>query len=368
MRNEVLAAALLVLAGCASASSSQPPDHAAEERTVGPDGAVRLSSASARFVEVATVRDASEPAFLHLPARVVLRDTAVSRVGAPLGGRVVEVHVDVGDIVQPGDPLVTLRSPDAAAARASLASTQASLEAARQQAGRARQLLEQGVGTERERVEADARVAELNAELARATATAGYVGRGTGATVVVRAPIAGTVLTREATPGASVEPGGGPIVEIGDPHACWIEADVFERDLPLVRAGAEARVDLATRGEALSGHVVRLGSLVRGDTRTAPVRIEVDDPTDRLHPGMFARAAISVGELGITLPTRAVLIEDGRGYIVYVASDDHTFEPRPVEVGVMLDQRVQIISGVEAGERVVVRNALLVDGAADALL
>lgn len=364
--NPWLAVSAIVLCACGGGSSQ-----ALERRDLPsppPEGTVRLPAASTRFVEVAPASVATDPAVLRLPARVVLRESAVARVGAPLAGRVVDVHVALGDTVRAGDPLVTLRSPDAAAARAALRASTAALSAAERQAERAQQLIAQGVGTDRERIEAEARVAELSAEVARARTTVGYVGGGSGATVVVRAPIDGTVLARSATAGASVEPGGEPLVEVGDPDACWIEADVFERDLPLVTTGATAHVHLPNAREPLVGRVVGVGALVRSDTRTAPVRIEVQAGRAQLRPGMFGRAAVAVGELGITLPIRAVLIDEGRRYVVYVAQGSDTFERREVEVGVTLDGRVQIVSGLVEGEQVVVAGALLVDGSADALL
>lgn len=353
-----------------SACSSSAPNSADRRETPEPppEGVVQLSEASARFITVAPASGGDHaPATLGVPARVVLRENAISRVGAPLSGRVLEVHVQLGDVVSEGDPLVTLRSPDAAAARAALSAATAALQAARQQAERTERLIAQGVGTERERVEAEARIAELTAEVARARTTVGYVGRGTGATVVVRAPIAGTVLTRSATSGAAVEPGGEPLVEIGDPLALWVEADVFERDLAMIERGATAQLTLPNRSQPIEGRVVHVGSVVSTDTRTAPVRIEVDADAS-LRPGMFGRARITIGTRGIALPTRAVLIDGGRRYIVYVARDERTFERRPVEIGLHLDGHVQILSGLSGEEQVVVDGALLVDGSADVLL
>jgi cobalt-zinc-cadmium efflux system membrane fusion protein len=229
-------------------------------------------------------------------------------------------------------------------------------------------MLAQGVGTERERDESQARLAELEAEVARARTVVGFVGRGRGADVVLRSPIAGAVLARAVNVGAAVEAGGEPLVEVGDPTACWIEAEVFEKDLLLVTPGRAATVALPIGVGEVSGTVSSVSPTVRDPARTAKVRITLEEVPAGIRPGMYGRAKIAVGGLGLTLPTESVLIRDGRGYVVYVAHDENVFERRPVEVGATLDGRVQVLSGLRVGEPVVTRGALLVDGAADALL
>ena len=102
--------------------------------------------------------------------------------------------------------------------------------------------------------------------------------------------------------------------------------------------------------------------------RTASVRIELEEKPAGLRPGMFGRVRIESAAVGPTLPTEAVLIKDGKDSVVYVAKDALTFERRAVVVGQSIEGRVQVISGLSRGERVVVRGALLLDGAAEQLL
>jgi cobalt-zinc-cadmium efflux system membrane fusion protein len=83
---------------------------------------------------------------------------------------------------------------------------------------------------------------------------------------------------------------------------------------------------------------------------------------------MFGRVGIEISDNGPTLPVQAVLIKDGHESVVYVETDPLTFERRPVVVGRPVDGRVQVISGLSTGERVVVRGALLLDGSAEQLL
>lgn len=331
-----------------------------------PAGAVQIQEASRQFIGVEAVGAGEADGVIKAPARVAFRDGALSQLGAPLAGRIVHVHVNTGDAVKAGDPLVTLDCPDAAAARTASAAAEARLKEARTALERARRMLDQGVGTEREVIEATTRFSEAQAEHARAQADVGFVGAGAGPTVVLRAPIDGTVLSRSATVGATVQP-GDTVVEVGDRSALWVVADVFERDLALVREGAKATVELTSVRESITGHVTSVGAVVATGMRTAPVRIALDTAHAGLRPGMFGRVAVEVPESGITLPAEAVLIK-GTDSVVYVEQDPVTFVQRSVVVTQPFDGKVQVVSGVSPGDRVVVRGALLLDGSADQLL
>jgi cobalt-zinc-cadmium efflux system membrane fusion protein len=87
-----------------------------------------------------------------------------------------------------------------------------------------------------------------------------------------------------------------------------------------------------------------------------------------LRPGTFGRAVIKTAAQGATLPAEAVLLRGGKDWIVYVAKSDDTFERRSVVAGRPIDGRVQVLSGLTPGDRVVIHGALLLDGSAEQLL
>ncbi|AKQ70182.1 putative Co/Zn/Cd efflux system membrane fusion protein [Myxococcus hansupus] len=355
-------------AACSGASAPPaPPERAAPAPLK--EGVVQLAEASRAFVTVTPVKADASSAAVQAPARVAFRDGALSRVVPPLAGRVVSVHVRTGDTVKPGDALVTLDCPEAAAARTAVATATATLREAQLAFEREVRMFEQGVTTERERLAAETRLAEMQAELARAKASVGFVGTGNGTTVVLRAPLAGTVLSRSAVDGLAVQPGGDPLVEVGDPSALWVMADVFERDLSLVHEGARVQVTLPSVHAPLAGKVEWVGAVVAGGSRTAPVRITLDTPANGLRPGMFGRVRIDSPDAILTLPVEAVLLRNGKDSVVYVQeAAAGTYVRRPVVVAQPVDGRVQVIGGLSPGEQVVTRGALLLDGAADQLL
>jgi membrane fusion protein, heavy metal efflux system len=361
------------VAACAPAAgetvSFSPPTS-----TPRPDGTVRLAKESRQYVVTEKVALGAASPVVLAPARIAFRDGAVSQVNLPITGRITAIHVKTGDRVKAGDPLVTISSPDAAAARAQLAAATAEHDAGVQEAARQDAMARSGVGVESERVTAQAHLRQSEAELARAQTTVAILGGGGGSTVVLRAPIDGTVIARHATVGAVAQPGGDPLIEIGNPSSLWVVADVFERDLAQVHDGAAVDIELPTRTAVAAGRVISVGSALTGALRTAPVYIAFDDASPgtgdaAVRAGMFARAAIKApAGKSIVLPAEAVLIEDGKTYVVYVKVGDDLFAPHKVEVGRSINGRVEVLSGVALGDEVVTRGALLIEGAAEQLL
>jgi membrane fusion protein, heavy metal efflux system len=368
LRSTWLWPCLACVAACTSAvgetvSFSPPPS------TPRPDGTVRLSRRSAPYVATEKVARGAESPVVLAPARLTFRDGAVAQVATPIGGRIAEIHVKAGDRVKPGDALVTISSPDAAAARAQLAAAGAEHDAAVQEAARQSAMAESGVGVETEHVAARSRLRQTVAELARTQTTVAMLGGGGGSTVVLRAPIEGTVIARHTTVGAVAQPGGDALIEIGNPTALWVIADVFERDLVHVEGGAAVDIELSARSAPLTGHVVAIGTALTGALRTAPVTIALDAPCSDVRAGMFARAAIKAPAASrIVIPSEAVLIEDGKTYVVYVRTGEDLFVARKVDIGPSINGKVEVVRGLAEGEQVVVKGALLLDGAAEQLL
>jgi len=358
----------LLLGACSSTAESETafsPPTSSTTKT----GTIKIGARSRAYVVTQVVEVGSNAPLVRAPAKIAFRDGAVSEVDTPTPGRITTVHVKVGDKVKANDPLVTLTSPDAANSRASVTAAQAAYDAAVTEAARQDHMASSGVGVETDRVAAQARLRQAQVELDRARSGSALLGGGAGSTLVVRAPIDGTVIARRATVGAVAEPGGESMIELGNPNALWAIADVFERDLNGIKDGAEVDIELASRTEPLKGHVMSVGSALTGSTRTAPVYIALDTQSTDIRAGMFARAAIKgpAGEM-IFLPSEAVLVKDGKTFLVYVKVGEDTFAARHVKIGRSVGGQIAILSGLKVGDVVVVKGALLLDGASEQML
>ncbi|HEU5235693.1 MAG TPA: efflux RND transporter periplasmic adaptor subunit, partial [Pyrinomonadaceae bacterium] len=179
------------------------------------------------------------------------------------------------------------------------------------------------------------------------------------ATFALNSPIDGIVVERNATIGATVGTDAN-VFKIIDISRVWIDANVFEKDLPRVRNGQPVKVTVtAIPGTTFSGRVILINSVVDPDSRTVRVRTEVSNPDGRLKPDMFANVEIvtDVNSSAVSVPQSAVL-EDGGKTIVFVA-EGTGYKERQVQLGIKTGDRVEIIDGLKAGDKVVVKGNYL---------
>jgi len=370
-RSNCLSLAFVCLAlasGCGHEAAAQEPSFRAGTAERLEDGALRIREDSLPFLTVAAVGADQVPTLVRAPGRVAFREGAVSEVGAPVEGRVTAVHVQVGQRVKAGDQLVTIASPSAAAVRGELARAQVMVRAAQAEVSRQTQMAERGVGVDVDRVRAEADLAEASALLSALSASTASIGRGSAASVVVRAPIAGTVLTRRVSVGIAVEAGSEPLLVLGEANAVWVVAEVFERELPLLTVGAKAHISLAAVSAPVEAHVESIAGAVNPESRRASVYLAIDGTiASQLRAGMSARAQIDVGEAGLGIPTSSVLIKDGGRTLTFVRRDELTFVEREIQIGPPVEGRAPVLAGLTRGEQIVTRGALLLDGQADLL-
>jgi cobalt-zinc-cadmium efflux system membrane fusion protein len=155
---------------------------------------------------------------------------------------------------------------------------------------------------------------------------------------------------------------------IGDLTSVWLVAHVFERDAVRVAIGAPARVTLAAfPGQTFTGRVTYVGRQVEAQSRTIPVRVELANPRGLLRPGMSASAWLQVSTAGqsvVTVPVAALQrVRDH--WAVFVPKSARTFEIRNVGRGRDLQGEVEILTGLQPGETVVVDGAFLLKAEAE---
>jgi Cu(I)/Ag(I) efflux system membrane fusion protein len=184
-------------------------------------------------------------------------------------------------------------------------------------------------------------------------------------TIKIVAPADGLVLSRNVSPGLKFDR-GAEWYRIADLSKVWVMADVFERDAKYIRPGQIARVTLAAGGAAggaavLSARVSDVLPQFDPTSRTYKVRLEMDNPSLALRPDVFVDVQLRIAlPEAITVPVEAVL-DSGLKKTVYVDRGEGIFEPRQVETGRSFDGRVQILAGLEAGERIVTSGNFLLD-------
>jgi multidrug efflux pump subunit AcrA (membrane-fusion protein) len=181
-----------------------------------------------------------------------------------------------------------------------------------------------------------------------------------GKALELKASIDGVIIERSATAGEQVDK-SKTIYTISDPAQLWVIAEVKERDIAAVKLGQDAAFTmLAFPDEKFHGQVVLIGNQVEVGSRTVEVRIAVDNADGRLKPGMFADVEIITTILdNVLLLPDGALQTDGENQIIFVALDGKKFEKRTVKLGLEQSGRVQILSGVKAGENVVTEGSFI---------
>jgi len=354
--------AVYIMAGRPADETPATQAHVHGAATGGVDGprAVRLSDAAARRIGItyATAEHGPLESTVRAVGTISYDETRLVKVSPKFEGWVERLYVDfTGAPVREGEPLLAVYSP-------LLVATQEELILARK-------LVDEAV--------AGTRAAESARELlAAARRRLRYwdvpddeierIERSDTAhrTLVLRAPASGLVLEKDVVEGMRIVP-GMDLYTLADLSRVWVEGEVFEKDLALVRVGQHARVTLeAYPGTTYDAVVTYVYPTLSAQTRTGRIRLELANPDLRFKPGMYATVEfeVPVHREGVHVPRTAVLMTGERA-IVFVRSSDGTLVPRTITTGLAAGEHIEVVEGLEPGEVVVASASFLVDAEAN---
>ncbi len=333
------------------------PMYADEQPSAMAPGSVMLPADKQQLIGVrmAEVKRESLVRDVRTTGQVTADETKIAHVHVKISGFIERVFVDyIGQLVKKGQPLFTLYSPD-------LVSTQEEYLIAK----RGEKTLSNSEFPE---------VAQGSVSLLRSTRErlklwdisegqikkldeTGEVSR----TLTFYSPITGFVMDRKAFPQTSVTP-DTELYTVSDLSRVWVNADIFEYEVPFVRVGQRAEMELSYYpGKTWNGRVSFIYPTVDPTTHTVKVRLEFPNPGFQLKPQMFADVDLKINYGNqIVVPQEAVL-DSGREQRVFVTKGDGYFEPRQITTGPKLDGKVVVLSGLKAGETVVSSGNFLID-------
>jgi membrane fusion protein, copper/silver efflux system len=294
---------------------------------------------------------------IRTTGNVVYDETRLTTVAPKYAGFVERLYVDfTGQAVRRGQPLLEIYSPELVAAQEELLSA-LRMEQQLTERGAAAAVIDRTAGL----VDAARRRLQLwdvSADQVRQIERLGQVRR----TLTLHASFGGFVTEKMVQAGQAVEM-GMPLYRLADLGTVWIEADIYEQDLRMVKVGGVVLVQIdAYPGETFTGRASYVYPDVRPDTRTGRIRVELANPGTRLKPGMYATVLIEapVMERAVFVPRDAVM-HSGTHAMVFVEESAGVFKVREVRVGSDDGGRTQILSGLLPGERVVNRANFLLD-------
>ncbi|MFO0562771.1 MAG: efflux RND transporter periplasmic adaptor subunit [Polyangiales bacterium] len=356
--------ALIALEACTQPAPPQVEPTAVEPWTLR-DGRLIVGAASPLRQRLRVQPVATEPVrrALETTAEVTVDPAAMSRIAPPMPGRIVRLFVRFGDTVRQGQALFQLDAPDLVAAQADYLRARSTLAQSERTLVRQQDLAQHGVGAQREVEVAQTDRDLARSELSRATQRLRSLGMGPGAVggaLTVRAPINGRVVDLHASPGEFRTDPSEPLMTIADLSTVWVTAHVQERDIGRVSLGEEATITFnAFADERVTGRVTHVGDLLDPETRTIQVRVSLSNESGRYRPGMFATVTLTeTAAPQLVVPTTGIVLM-GDASFVFVERAPFEFERRRVEPGPQLEGRTVIARGLQANERIVVENAVL---------
>ena len=355
--------------------------------------AATSESAQSHAIELEIVAPQPIAGTIVATGKILVTEDRMANIGPVHEGRLVRLYAGQGSIVSKGQKLADLESADIDQAEADYLKALADYDNARRTSvaevkfaqatyDRTRMLYEKSITAGK-----NLQAAEHDLELAKASAASAVAGTKAALTSARRhllilglkdsdidalasksslaavfsltSPISGIVVERNATIGATVGSDAN-VFKIIDISRVWIDANVFEKDLERVRRGQEVKVSVpAFPGSTFSGRVILVSSVVDPETRSVKVRTEVSNPDGRLKPDMFANVQIitDLHHTAISIPQAAVL-DDGGKSVVFV-SEGSGYVKRGVNLGIQGNGRVEVIEGLQAGDKVVVKGNYL---------
>lgn len=282
-------------------------------------------------MRTAEVRSGSALQTLQAVGSVQVNERSVVTVQSRTAGWIEKLAVNaVGDRVEQGQILATLYSPELYGAQQELALARRSGDAALTAAAQQRLKL-----------------------------------LGGNADSTIRAPAAGVVTRLDARAGAQLSP-GSTLMTLADLSSVWIQIEIPETQAGRIRTGAPAEARLSSQEDQIfKGTVDYLYPILDAQTRTLRARLVFANPDQRLKPGMYARVSIEGSDSGDTLwvPSTAV-IRTGTRTVVMLAEAEGRYRPMNVETGTEQMEQTAILSGLSAGQRVVVSGQFLIDSEA----
>lgn len=359
-------AGAVCLCGCSgSGTSSESPDMILDGDAV----IVAESSPVRQRLEVQAVALSPYVARFSTSGIVKAVPSAYAEVATPFAGRIVKSYVRLGQYVGRGGALFEFVSPDYSEACRTYFDAVREAEQAERELARARDLLDNRVGSVRDAEQAQLdfelkRQARANAEAALRVFNVDPAGVRMGEPLVVRAPIAGKVVTDRIVIGQYVRDDADPLVVVADLDKVWVVANVKEKDMRLVERLQEVAISLAASpDEPVHGRICHVDDLLDEQTRSVEVIIECDNADGRMKPNMYALVELADRPVdAVVVPSAAVMQHEQNCYVFREAGDGR-FVKTPVTVTATDGERSVIGSGLAAGERIVVKGAFYLSDA-----
>jgi len=320
-------------------------------------GTVQISAERQQLTGVRTEAVARRELLKTIRAvgRVDYNEKAITIVNTKVGGWIEKLFVDyTGKLVHKGQPLLSIYSPE-------LVSTQEeyllALRGKRELSSSSLPEITQGSVSLLESTKKRLLFWDITEDQIEQLEKSGTIQK----TLLLYSPANGYVIEKDVFDGKYILP-GETLYRIADLSTVWVNAEVYEYEIPFIRVGQEARITLSYfPGEVFTGKAIYIYPYLDQASRTVAVRFELSNPHGKLKPNMYANVDIKV-YVGKKLAIRdEAVLDSGKRQIAFVDKGQGYFEPRELKLGAKVENYYEVLSGVKEGERVVTSANFLID-------
>jgi len=360
-----LSVCLALLVGCSGASSKS------YEAGSTPTEASYLSVPDNQMshVQLYSVQPKTIERFLRLTGNVAFNSFHTTPVISPVSGPVARIVVVPGEMVQKGQPLLYVSSPEYSQLRSSYMKARDAFQVADKNYARAQDLYAHHAISEKDLLDADSTRNQAQADLQAAEQGLHILGvpspdailsKPPSAEIPVLAPISGQLVDQLVSAGQLLQAGTTQCFTVSDTSTVWVLANVYEGDLAYVHPGDAVTIQTDAYPEVFQGKISYMAPGLDPSTRTLQARIDVQNPGRKLKRDMYVAAKVNAGTINNTLsiPDTAVLRNAENEPFVYVAVNKNQFAQREVRIGASQGGETQVTSGLKPGEQVVTQGAL----------
>lgn len=329
------------------------------------EGRIAMSDAQARQngVEVRTAGPARIASSLQLLGEVRFNEDRTVHIVPQLAGRVESVAVNAGDRVRRGQLMAVMSSQALADQRSELLAAEQRYALAKTTYERERRLWQEKVSAEQDYLQAQRDMQEAQIAVQGARQKLASIGAASGSGKLtryeIRAPLDGTVTDKRIAVGQAIKD-DAEIFVVADLSSVWVELAVPARDVIAVHGGQKATVKATAFDASADGTVSYVGALVGEQTRTATARIVLPNPKGIWRPGLPVTVELVADEAEVPVAVAADAVQDvGEGKAVYGRYGEY-FEARPLKLGRSDGRNVEVLDGLQAGEKYAATNSFLI--------
>lgn len=313
-------------------------------------------------VKIAEVAMKSLQKVIRTVGRIEYDERRIATANTKIEGWIERLYVDyTGRYVGKGEPLAEIYSPDLYATQQEyLHLLQWEKQSAERKNGSTSDLLSRDSRALVEAARQRLKLWDISDAQIRKIEQSGRPVR----TLTIHSPASGYVVQKMALKGMRVMP-GDKLFDVADLSSVWVVSDIYEYELSLIKVGQSATISLSyLPGKELRAKVDFVYPALSAETRTSKIRFSIPNPGGKLKPQMFTNVEVKI-PLGkkLAIPQDAV-IDTGMRKIVYVDKGEGYFEPREIQTGVRVEGFVEVINGLQAGEKVAAAANFLIDSEA----